>query len=73
MLLFCEVNENDIYWVRLNKLPTQSETCLKNVSVTAYGPKMVNNGHLGIKIFRVIGEVNEYIFSVRSLNIYASR
>ena len=41
MLLFSEVNENDIYWVRLNKLHTQSKTFLKNVSVTEDGPKMV--------------------------------
>ena len=41
MLLFSEVNENDMHLVRLNKLHTQSETCLKNVSVTADSSKMV--------------------------------
>ena len=41
MLLFSEVNEHDMHLVRLNKLHTQSEMCLKNVSVTADGPKMV--------------------------------
>ncbi len=54
--------------MRLNKLHTQSETCLKNVSVTADGPKS-NNGHFWIKNFGVIGEVNECLFLVGSLDI----
>jgi hypothetical protein len=41
VILFSEVNENDTHLARLNKLNKQSETCLKNVSVTADSPKMV--------------------------------